>query len=189
MQKCTFIYTVFIFIHSHLNPLMSIRKIGVCQDCHDNVPRETIAGRCTRHYWAHRKRLYNEKLNHRMKVEISGAKLTMNFWYAARIKELSGFCQECGTRLPLHNPRYARACVAHILPKRDNLFPSVKSHPLNYIELGPFCGCHGKYDKSWDDAIKMRVWPLAVERFKQFMHLIASKELRNLPAELYNLIQ
>ena len=91
-------------------------------------------------------------------------------------------CWNCGCFVGLS---YIRAATAHIIPKREVFgCPSVATHPYNYLILGAVCGCHQKYDRSWDDASKMKVWELAKERFSKFANEIALDERRNIPEQL-----
>lgn len=101
----------------------------------------------------------NEERNEREELE-------KYFDNAAKIIALTGKCWEC--KAPIYSKFY-RSATAHILPKAQ--FGSVKTHPLNMLVLGAGCGCHQLTD-DLDKFCKMKVFPLAVERFKQFEHLI-----------------
>lgn len=122
------------------------------------------------------------------KVEESQMQL---YWMLAK-KELAihPYCQECNAPIPekikLIGKKFTldgyRCATAHVLPKRKEYgFPSVASNPINRLFLGPVCGCHNKYDKSWEDAAQMKVWPLAVEIFKKLYPLIHPSERKNIP--------
>jgi hypothetical protein len=90
-------------------------------------------------------------------------------------------CWECGESIP---KKYARAATAHILPKKKEYgFPSVATHPLNFLILGAGCGCHNKTHR-WDKFCTMKVWPLAVERFVSIYPSIAKTERRIIPEVL-----
>ena len=105
------------------------------------------------------------------------------FWKTAA-KELDEkpYCMECGKFIPA---KYYRAATAHCLPKRKEYgFPSVASNLNNRLFLGAGCGCHARYDRSWEDAAQMKVWPLAVEKFKILYPLIATSERKNIPEVL-----
>lgn len=66
-----------------------------------------------------------------------------------------------GTNTVKNNYRNA-SC--HILPK--SIFPSVSTHPLNFLILSASNGSHDKTHRL-DTFSKMKVWPIAVERFKK----------------------
>jgi len=102
-------------------------------------------------------------------------------WFKDRVKEMSGKCTNCGGSTSKNNPSLAIMAIAHILPKRKNMFPSVATHPDNWIELCVTNGCHHKYDRSWEDAMTMKIWPLVVEKFKLIYPSIAPGERKHLP--------
>lgn len=102
-------------------------------------------------------------------------------WYLKKVAQLKNKCMECGgpTKSPVYV--YSKATVAHVLPKRECMFPSVATHEDNSLELCTENGCHYRYDNSWEDAAKMKVWPLAVEKFRLIFPFIATAERKNIP--------
>ncbi len=100
-------------------------------------------------------------------------------WFAARIKEMKGECLECSKPINKDVFAFAVMSVAHVLPKRNNMFPSVATHKNNSLEL--CVDCHSLYDRSWDDACSMKVWPLAVDKFISIYPSIAANERKHLP--------
>lgn len=114
---------------------------------------------------------------------------TLEKWFEQTMKavEKNPYCWNCGKFIPRS---FYKAACAHIVPKRKTYgFPSVSTHDMNFVVLGAGCGCHAKYDNSWDDAQSMKIWPIAVERFKTFCLEIDKKELKNLPPVLEEIIQ
>lgn len=106
--------------------------------------------------------------------------LLQNFFRDAAI-ELSKHpkCDECGNFIPAI---YYRASTAHVLPKRKEFgFPSVESHPLNKIFLGSNCGCHKKYDNTWEEAAQMKIWPKVIVIFQELYPFIHPSEHKNIP--------
>ncbi len=100
------------------------------------------------------------------------------------------YCIECGTFIPekikIIGKNYSmdgyRCATAHVLPKKKEYgFPSVAANSINRLFLGAGCGCHNKYDSSWDNASKMKVFPLAIEKFIMLYPLIDEKEHKNIP--------
>lgn len=87
-------------------------------------------------------------------------------------------CWNCGEFIP---QPFIKAATAHVLPKRDNQFPSVATHPVNYMILGAGCGCHNEYDRSWKDASKMQVWKIAIERLGLMYYDITPIERKKVP--------
>ncbi len=85
------------------------------------------------------------------------------FAYVATIIKANPHCWNCGEFIP---EQYYRHASAHIFPKAH--FLSVSVNPLNFLVLGAGCGCHSKFDSSIDKAANMKVWGMAVNRFKSF---------------------
>lgn len=86
------------------------------------------------------------------------------------IKENSIFCAECGDRLKGDNSN-----VCHLVSKSSN--PEVATNDLNIIYL---CGlfsknnCHSIFDSNFFNREKMKVFPLAVEKYKLFKDQITN---------------
>lgn len=111
------------------------------------------------------KKIISEKLE----KEKRGCEESMlQLWYKARQRQLTGRCVRCGATYNHTNLAYAIAATAHVLPKRQAMFPSVALHPDNYIELGAGCGCHHWYDNqaSWEQVAADKIWPIVLEKFK-----------------------
>lgn len=87
-------------------------------------------------------------------------------------------CWEC--KEPI-SPKDYRNSTAHILPKE--FFKSIATHPLAYVVAGARCGCHNKTHRL-DLFSKMKIFPIAVCRFRQIEHLI--KEKHKLLSEFKN---
>lgn len=90
-------------------------------------------------------------------------------WYKRIQKHLTGKCMRCGHTYNKENLANAIMATAHILAKRDTMFPSVKTHPLNWLELPPYCGCHNWFDNqaTWEEIKASNIWPIVRERFLQ----------------------
>jgi len=102
-------------------------------------------------------------------------------WFSDAARELAMMpvCQNCGALISI---KAFRSATAHVLPKRDIYgFPSIRCHPLNRIFLGAECGCHKKYDSTWEQASQMKIWPLAVEIFIKIYPSIHPSEHKNIP--------
>lgn len=111
-------------------------------------------------------------------------KLQKFFDQAAEIIAYNPHCMECellGVRTFIPQ-KYYRAATAHVLQKRKEYgFPSIAAHPENFLVLGTTCGHHALYDRSWEDAQKMKVFPLALSKMKMLLPLISESEKKNLP--------
>lgn len=109
----------------------------------------------------------------------------LNAWFRTQIQQRPERCENgCNRKLVATEDWRLKAMVCHIVPKR--IFESVMVHPLN--RWFGCHDCHTLYDRSWHDAIQMPVWPLCVERFQQFMHLLKIGELKSLPEPLRQLV-
>lgn len=87
------------------------------------------------------------------------------------------------TKEPIYDFSFGNIC--HILPK--NLFPSVKTHPQNYLILSMWGGVHDRTHR-WDTFQKMRVWKIAVDRFIMMEPDIAPEERKNIPQCLLDIL-
>lgn len=86
-----------------------------------------------------------------------------------RIIASNPYCSNCNAYI---HPYLYKFAVAHLLPK--SIFESVSTHPLNWMKLGSSCGCH-EATHTLDKFSKMPIFPFAVERFRQFEHLVTEK--------------
>src|ERR1700761_316449 len=101
-------------------------------------------------------------------------------WFEDRRKELTGVCAHCGGRSCKDSDQYWKFSIAHILPK--NIFHSVKTHPLNYIELCFFNNsCHTNFDNKTLDVMDLNCFDTVIERFVSMYPAIDSKERRYIP--------
>jgi hypothetical protein len=112
----------------------------------------------------------------------------LDLWFEDRRKELTGRCHHCGGKSCKEDNKYYRFSICHILPKA--YFDSVKTHPLNFIEL---CfwdkNCHGNMDNKVLDLTDMNCWDEIVERFVAMYPFIAKEERKRIPEVLMNYIQ
>lgn len=111
----------------------------------------------------------------------SGGETELQNWYAAIMKKEEGKCWETGEKIDKNDTFGWHGSVSHILPKEH--FPSVMTHPLNYMILKMWGGTHGQYDSSFENASKMKVWPYAVKIINQLYPMLTTEEkarLRNI---------
>lgn len=109
------------------------------------------------------------------------SKEMMDAWFLDRRTEMTGYCQcGCGLTSSKYEDTNYKSSIAHILPKR--LFPSVAAHPLNWIEMNFWDGCHTNMDdrgvELWPN---MECWPVIVYRFARIYPHIAPAEIRHIP--------
>lgn len=150
------------------------KKIGKCKLCPpDSGDKHLTKGLCQFHYKLERGQVYLERQKEKNKVrklivtqdnDAALWQVELNKWfdYVAGIIEKNPRCWECGAYIP---PKFYRHASAHIFDKKN--FPSVATHPLNFLILGAGCGCHDKTHRI-DTFCKMKVWKLAVSRFLEF---------------------
>jgi hypothetical protein len=104
----------------------------------------------------------------------------MDRWFANRRKEMIGICSHCGDKSCKNSDQYYKFSIAHILPK--NLFKSVKTHPLNWVEL---CfwnkSCHTNYDNKILDITEFNCFNEVIEKFISIYPSIAPKERKYIP--------
>lgn len=121
-----------------------------------------------------------------------GGDTELQAWYKKIQKQLTGVCSRCGAVYDKKNLSYAICSTAHILAKREAMFPSVATHPLNWVELSPFCGCHDWFDKkaSWPEILAdPKIGELVADRFVAVEPDIAAHERHRIPDELRGLAE
>ncbi len=114
-------------------------------------------------------------------------------WFIARRKEMTGKCVFCGGKTEKNNDATYRSSIAHLLAKRKNMFPSVATHPDNWLELC-FYGnsCHTNFDNSiisWELLADSNEWKLIVQKFKLVHPSISPDEYKNIPELLLKQIK
>lgn len=119
------------------------------------------------------KRLKNKirKLGNEVETEkdLERRRLDLFFEMVAKEIEKKPYCWETGEFISKTDYRNA---TAHIFPKA--IFKSISTHPMNYLVLSARNGSHDKTHRL-DTFSKMKVWRLAVERFKIFEHEIKER--------------
>lgn len=168
---------------------MRKNKIGSCKICPPGSPQTSIiSGMCQKHYWESRNKVSKKRSLQRNPEQVEESK-ALGQYYEHHNANSNWICENCNDRLFIFSPQEASSCQAHILPKE--LFPSVAAVLDNHMLLGGLfqgCTCHKQYDSSWSKAESMPVFPLAVERFMKFKHLISPDEYKKLPSIFYQLI-
>lgn len=162
---------------------MAKTMFGICPLCPKGSPEVRVYGSGVCAY--HLGHPEHDQSGERKVRSAPGAHkvVLLNQFFAEAALRIPGKCENgCGTRLTQGTiDNWAvKAQLAHIVPKR--FFESVMVHPDN---LWYAChDCHTRYDSTWTAAVKMKVWPVVVERFQRFMNLIKDTELAHLPDAL-----
>lgn len=102
-------------------------------------------------------------------------------WFRRRRQEMTGFC-ECGCkkRSSRDDEVNFRSSICHILPQKN--FKSVQFHPLNFIEMSLWGGCHSNFDDRGSDRWpQLACWNKIVERFKILYPLTNPSEHKFIP--------
>jgi len=109
-------------------------------------------------------------------------------WFLEGRKEMTGICAHCGGKSMKDDNDKFHFSIAHILPK--NIFDSVKTHPLNFIELCHYNkSCHTNYDNNALDLIDLNCLDNVIKRVAEMYPLIAKKERRRIPQILLDYIE
>lgn len=164
-------------------------KRGCCPTCDNGKEIYTLGGFCKDHYWENNAKKKKEKAKAKGTDADKKKKLKeLNVFFASQLIQVPDECENCGESLAyLKRSSMKKAIIAHILPKREKYgFPEVATHPQNRLFL---CGdCHTNFDNKGEDfAVNMKAFPLILERFKEFKHLISEANKQRLPSYLKNI--
>ena len=100
-------------------------------------------------------------------------------WFQDRRQQMSGFCKNCGKPSYKKSNEYFRHSIAHILAKRKSMFPSVATHPENWIEL--CADCHQNLDNCMIDLTDLACWDEVVVKFQKIYPSITKEEKKRIP--------
>ena len=114
-------------------------------------------------------------------IELKKGDNSLEEWFIERRKEWTGYCKcGCNSKSSKYDDKFYKCSIAHILAKRH--FEKLKTHPLNFIELGFWSGCHfGADNKSsllWKN---MACWDEILQKFLIMLPLIDDKERKYIP--------
>lgn len=120
------------------------------------------------------------KLKEKAKKE---TKKSLTVFYTEMLVKAPKVCEECGKPLKPNMLINPRSIVAHILPKRGNMFPSVATNPDNVFYA---CNdCHHSFDNKGEEFIvKMRIYPILKERVAKLIPVIPDRDLHKIPEYL-----
>lgn len=106
-------------------------------------------------------------------------KQKLNEFYSQIALRMPYECENCGQKLQAFNKFAKRSCSAHIFPKSS--FPSIAMNEDNILFMGAVmlggCGCHNSWDSSAYLRSKMKIYPIALERFKKLKEYLTPKEI------------
>lgn len=145
-------------------------KLGLEPKTTGAKPRKAIAKKSP-------KRIEEEKAE---KIRLGGDDTELVKWYKARMKQMTGRCNETGMKTETHIYAYAIMSICHLLDKRDAKCPSVKTHPFNWIELAP--DIHTMFDRSsWEERELMGCWETIRDRLILIYPNLDPAERRHFP--------
>lgn len=111
------------------------------------------------------------------KEMVSSKDVELEVWFIHRAKECKGVCFECGGKSTKGDPKYWKYSICHILPK--SLFPSIRTHVLNFVELCYFGNSHhSNMDNNGYEYVQRnmpKTWALIVQRFNLMYPSIKEK--------------
>lgn len=129
-----------------------------------------------------------------IREETGNTETELQQWYAEIMAKETPRCWETNEWIDVKDTKGWHGSIAHILDKKN--YPSVKTHPLNYMILKMWGGTHGQFDSSWENASKMKIWPHAVKIINLLYPLLKKEEkarihtneviMQELKPELYN---
>lgn len=104
-------------------------------------------------------------------------------WFEERRKEMTGKCCLCGGKSEKHNDETYRRSCHHLLEKRKGMFPSLATHPVNFLEVC-FYGnsCHqnihgGKI--TWELLFDSSEWSIIRPKLEILLPLCTKEEKKN----------
>lgn len=152
-------------------------KTGNCKKDNCSYSGYLIGGFCQYHYKKHRAIVNATK---RVNIAKKEVKKELSVFFANQLLKHPSNCENCGVNLRESKIINPRTIVAHILPKNEKGFPSVRSHPQNRLFLCK--DCHSDYDnKGWEHVAQMKVFSLAKERLSLFYNELTEYEKSKLP--------
>ncbi len=104
----------------------------------------------------------------------------MDRFFELMRKEMTGKCLFCGGKTEKNNDKYYKFSIAHLFPKKPSMFPSIATHPLNWLELCYFGNsCHSNFDNgklSFELLKDSKEWDVIVDKFNQLAPLLTDAE-------------
>ena len=97
-------------------------------------------------------------------------------WFKGVRRKLTGKCQcGCGKPSSKHDDKYFKHSCSHVFPKSK--FPSIATHPRNFVERAFWGGCHTNMDEqSMDKWVNFADWENIKEIFHEVAPLLTDEE-------------
>lgn len=121
----------------------------------------------------------------------SGESDTVYNFFVEMRPGMTGKCCFCNAKSEKLNDETFHFSIAHLLAKA--LFPSVATHPDNWIELCYYeNSCHHQFDNSritWEMLYDSHEWPMIKDKLLKVLPAVAAQERsQKLYSKLYNLV-
>lgn len=128
----------------------------------------------------------NKKSDKKIEIEKSlrlSDDVKLDKWYEDRRKEMTGRCALCGGKTEKLNDKTYRRSIHHLLDKRKSMFPSLKTHPLNFLEVC-FYGnsCHSNIHNegiNLETFRESKAWKDIKERLKILLVACSDEDKKN----------
>ncbi len=109
----------------------------------------------------------------------------LDAWFVERRKEMVGRCALCNGKTEKDNDETYRRSIHHLLDKRKGMFPSVATHPSNWLEVC-FYGnsCHTNIHNktiTWELLYDSREWIYIEIKLKSILPFLDKTEYSRLP--------
>lgn len=113
----------------------------------------------------------------------NNAKLALQAFFFEARKQMTGVCVcGCQGKSSRDSDQYFKYSIGHVLSKAK--FPSIATHPENWVELAFWGGCHTVFDDkgySYCKETKPILWEIVVRKFKILFPFIAENEIKFIP--------
>lgn len=124
------------------------------------------------------KKIISEKI-----AREAGTDEGMDRWFEDRRKEMTGKCCLCGGVSEKKNDETYRRSIHHLFEKRKSMFPSVKTHPDNFLEVC-FYGnsCHQNIHNgtiTFELLRDSKEWEMIKEKLLNVIPFIPPEERKN----------
>lgn len=127
----------------------------------------------------------SEKRKQKLKEQSLSGDSALDKWFEDRRREMTGRCQLCGGKTEKDNDETYRRSIHHLFEKRPTMFPSVATHPDNFLEVCFFGNaCHTNIHNgniTWELLMDSAEREMILEKCRKVIPYIAAEEQRLIP--------
>lgn len=124
------------------------------------------------------KKVSDKRAEEIKKEKENNGKSGLDKYFGYHMANSKRVCDNCGKSLKSYKDVDWRGSQHHVLDKA--IYPSIKSNLLNHMVLGRWC-CHSQWHTSWENAAKMKVFPMAIDIIQKLYPFLKPEEKRKLP--------